>query len=300
MTTEVAQQLVNGIALGSVYALLALGLAIVFSIMHLINFAHGELITVSAYTMLGLASMGLPWPVFAPAGVLAAIAAALVTERVAFRSIRGRSAIAAMVSSLGLAILIQGLFAAFVSPRPRAVPQPSWIDETLELLGVRLQVHALLTLAVTAVALLLLQLVLRNTTWGLRMRAAADDFDAARLIGIRSRRVIASAFAIAGALAGIASVLYLARRGLASPTMGLSLLLGAFVANVVGGLGSIIGPVFAGFALGVLEVAIRAWFPQVLAPFANAFIYAIVGLVLLVRPSGVFVRRSSRADEPAH
>jgi branched-chain amino acid transport system permease protein len=281
------QQLLNGVSLGGTYALLALGLAIVFTIMHLVNFAHGELITIPGYVMYALFLTGAPWQLYAPVGVLSGVVAALAMDRLAFRPVRGASPATLVLTSLGLSIIIQGSLQTFVSPRERGIPQPAWIVSGFEVLGLRVQTSQALTIAVTFVALFGLRLLLRRTRIGIAMRAAAGDFDATRLMGIRANRVIGMAFAVSGALAGLAAVLILARRGSVHPAMGLMPVLKAFVAVVLGGFGSLGGAVAGGFLLGFAEVALRAWLPGPLVGFADGFLFAIVGMVLLLRPGGI-------------
>lgn len=287
------QQMLNGVSLGGTYALLALGLAMVFTIMHLVNFAHGELITVPGYVMYALATLGASWFVFAPAAVLAGVIAALVMDRLAFRPVRNASPATMLLTSLGLSILIQGSLQTFVSPRERAVPQPAWIRSSLDVLGIRIQTNQILSILVTTVALAGLLLLLRRTRIGMAMRAAASDFDAARLMGIRADRVIATAFAISGALAGLAAILILARRGSVDPSMGLLPVLKAFVAVVLGGFGSLSGAVVGGFALGFAEVALRAWLPSDLTPFVDGFLFAMIGVLLFFRPGGIITVRTA-------
>lgn len=291
--SDVLQQLLNGMSLGATYALLALGLAIVFSILHLVNFAHGELIAIPAYVMLGLHSLGLPWVALAVAAVLSGTVAALAMERLAFRPVRHASPTTMLLTSFGLSIIIQSLFQIFVSPRPRAVPQPDWLRASFQVAGLRFQAEHLLTIGVTAVALLALLTLLRRTFIGTAMRAAAEDFDAVRLMGIKANRVIAAAFAISGALAGIAAVLILSRRGTVNPHMGLMPVLSAFVANVIGGIGNLWGAVLGGFLLGFVEVALRAWLPGSVGGFTTGFLFLFVGILLLFRPEGLFGARQA-------
>lgn len=289
--TEVVQQVVNGVSLGATYALLALGLAIVFSILHLINFAHGELITIPAYVMYGLFLLGVPWALYVPVAILSGMVAAVLMERLAFRPVRNQSPATMLLTSLGVAIIIQGLLQTLISPRERGVPQPKLLLSSVEVAGLRLSVHALLTISVTALALAGLVLLLRRTGVGVAMRAAADDFDATRLMGIRADRVIATAFGLSGLLAGIASVLILARRGSVHPLMGLSPVLKAFIATVLGGFGNLWGAVAGGFLIGFVEVMLRVGLPSGLAGFVDGFLFTFIGVLLFFRPSGLFAAR---------
>lgn len=286
--SEFVQHLINGLSLGGTYALLALGLALVFTILHLVNFAHGELITIPGYALLALHYLGAPWVVMAIAAPLVGMLAALTMERVAFRPVRSATPTTMLLTSFGLSIILQALFVMLVSPRPRAVPQPDWFGSSVIVGGVRLQALQLLTVAVVVVTLVALSLLLRRTLLGVTMRAAAEDFDAARLMGVRANGVIATAFAVSGLLAGLAAVLVLARRGSVNPMMGLGPVLNAFVANVIGGIGNLWGAAAGGLLLGAVEVALRALMPPTLAGMVDGFVFALVAVILLVKPSGLF------------
>jgi branched-chain amino acid transport system permease protein len=287
---ETGQQILNALSLGGIYALLALGLAIVFSILHLINFAHGELITLPAYSMYGMYLLGVPWVAFAAISILVGVVAALAMERIAFRPVRDASPATLLLTSLGLSIIIQALLQMLISPRERAVPQPDWLLDSFEVAGLRVQVVQLLAIVVTIVSLVALTMLIQRTRMGIAMRAAAEDFDATRLMGISANRVVAVAFAISGLLASLAAILLLARRGTVHPSMGLLPVLKAFVATVLGGFGSLAGAAVGGFLLGFLEVALRAWLPEDVAGFTEGLLFAIVGFLLFLRPNGLFGR----------
>ena len=287
---ETGQQILNAISLGGIYGLLALGLAIVFSILHLINFAHGELITLPAYAMYGMYLLGLPWVAFATISILVGVVAALAMERIAFRPVRDASPATLLLTSLGLSIIIQALLQMLISPRERAVPQPDWLLDSFDVAGLRVQAVQLLAIGVTIVSLVVLTMIIQRTRIGIAMRAAAEDFDATRLMGISANRVVAVAFAISGLLASLAAILLLARRGTVHPSMGLLPVLKAFVATVLGGFGSLTGAAIGGFLLGFLEVALRAWLPQDVAGFTEGILFAIVGFLLFLRPNGLFGR----------
>lgn len=287
---ETGQQILNALSLGGIYALLALGLAIVFSILHLINFAHGELITLPAYAMYGMYLLGLPWVAFATISILVGVVAALAMERIAFRPVRDAGPATLLLTSLGLSIIIQALLQMLISPRERAVPQPDWLLDSFELAGLRIQVVQILAIVVTIVSLVALTMIIQRTRMGIAMRAAAEDFDATRLMGISANRVVAVAFAISGLLASLAAILLMARRGTVHPSMGLLPVLKAFVATVLGGFGSLTGAAVGGFLLGFTEVALRAWLPDDVAGFTDGLLFAIVGFVLFLRPNGLFGR----------
>jgi len=292
---ELIQQLVDGLSRGGTYALLGLGLAVVFGIMHLLNFAHGELITVSAYTVYAFLVMNLSWWAVAPLAVMAAVVAAMATERVAFRRVRGAGEFTMLLTSFGLAILIQALFTMYVSPKARQFPRPEWIFDRVRIGGISFEIYSFVVIAVVAVTLIVTWLLIQRTTFGVSLRAAAADFDAARLMGVRADRVIGSVFALAGALAGIAAVLLLIRSGQASPDMGLTPLLKGLLAAIIGGLGSLGGAVVAGLLLGLAEVLIRNLLPSHLAGLTDGAVFGLIAVLFIVRPQGLFtVRHAER------
>lgn len=286
--TEFFQQLINSISLGGTYALIALGLAIVFSILHLVNFAHGELLTLSGYSMLGLAALGLPWVVFAPLGIVTGIVAALLMERFAFRKVRNTSENTMLLTSFGLSIIVQALLQMLVSPRPKAIAQPAWLTQAIHVGTLTVQTRQILTIAITLLALVLLLLLIKRTNIGIAMRAAAEDFNATRLMGVSAHRVIAIAFAISGLLAGLAAVLSLTVRGSVDPSMGVKFTLMAFVANALGGIGNLLGAVAGGFLLGIMEVMLRVFLPVDISGFTDGFLFILVAFILIFKPKGLF------------
>lgn len=285
---EFLQQLVNGLSLGSTYALLALGLAIVFTIFGLVNFAYGELITIGAYVMLACSNLGLPWHVQAVAGICAAALASILMELIAFRPVRHADGTTMLITSFGVSIAVQAILVIVVSARSRTVPQPAWTVDTVSFAGLMVPAYQVVTLLVTIVALVAMVVVLQRTNFGLSMRASAENFTTARLLGVRANRMVSSAFVISGLLAGIGAVLILARTGGAlEPTMGLAPVLKAFVAIVIGGIGSLSGAVVGGLALGVAEVMLRAYLPGQLSGLTDGILFALVVVVIVLRPEGI-------------
>lgn len=290
----VVQQALNALSTGGEYALLALGLAIVFSVMGLVNFAHGEFITIAGYTMYALFIFAAPTSAWAllPIGILASIAAAVVFERVAFRPIRNAPATTGLLTAFGVSIIVKNFFVTIVATRPKAVPTPAWLSETIPVGPINIQVLQLLEGAVIAGALIALLAILRGTTIGLSMRAAAKDFNTVRLMGVRANQVVAAAFVISGLLAGTAAVFIIARRGAVDPFMGFIPVIKAFVGAVLGGFGSLIGAVIGGFALGILEVIFQVILPESIAGYRDAFVFLFVGGLLIVRPQGIFGQKA--------
>ena len=294
MTIEfVVQFLLNALSLGSLYALMALGMAIVFGILRLVNLAYGELIMVAGYTLFVLNDSALPWFVLAGAAVLAATLASILTERVAFRPVRSNSLNAMLITSFAVSTLLQNSALLLVSPRTRAVEVPAFLSQSIRVGGLTVSTTNILTIVVSLALLVGLNLLLRRTTLGIALRAAADDFPMTRMLGVRADRVIATAFAISGVLAGVVGLFWVARIGSVIPTIGAGPLLIALIATVIGGMAGLSGAIVGGYLLGALTVGMQLLLPQGLLDYRDAFTFAIVILVLLVRPQGLIAGRSA-------
>jgi branched-chain amino acid transport system permease protein len=285
------EQTGNALSLGGIYALLALGLAVVYSILGLINFAHGALMTLTGYVLVFLGIVGVPFIGAAPIAIVFVMLAAVLLERVAFRPVRGASAATMLLTSLAVAVLIQLAFQLFISTRPQIVPLPAFLVSTVDLGGFTIGVNRIISIFVAVLVLIALNQFLRRTTMGLAMRAAADDFNVTRLMGVRANRVIATAFALSGLLAAIAAMLWIAQRSSVDPMMGLVPVLKAFIAATLGGLGSLAGAVLGGVLLGAIEIYLAAYLPDAALPFQGAITLGIVILVLVVRPQGLIAGR---------
>ncbi len=292
------QQLVNALAFGSEYALVALGLAVVFSIMGLVNFAHGEVIGAAAYSVFLAAGLGLSSPAVAVVlAVLAAMVISVALERVAFRPVRNAPTTTGLLTAFGVSILLQNLFQLAISPRPQAFSLFNGMSATWTVGPYAVSSLQVMEFVAAALAMGVLLLFLNRSMLGIAMRAASRDFSMVRLMGIRANRVIATAFAISGALAGIACVFILARRGGVSPDMGFALVLKAFVACVIGGFGSLLGAAAGGMLLGFIEVGLLAALPQEMGGLKEALTYVIVTLILLYKPEGLFGTRRELGDK---
>lgn len=291
--TEFLQNVIDAVSLGSLYALVALGVALIFGIMQLINFAHGELITVAAYAVILLA--GAPLPLVLLGGLATAVVAALLMDRVAFRPVRGANPATLLVTSFAISFLLQSLAMVVFGSLPRTTNLSPVVTESVEIGDLSVSKLNLITVTVTAALLVGLGLFLARTSLGVQMRAAAEDFRMARLLGVRANVVIATAFAISGLLAGVASLLLVAQSGTVSPQMGLYPVLVAFIATVLGGMGSLVGAVIGGYVLGALTVSLQVLLPLEFRSYRDAIAYAIVIVVLVVRPQGLVVARSAQA-----
>jgi branched-subunit amino acid ABC-type transport system permease component len=292
----VIEDAVDAIALGSLYALFALGIAVIFGIMRLINFAHGELIMAGAYV---LVLVPLPALALVPLTVAVVVALALAMERIAFRPVRHAAPATLLITSFALSFLLQSVAAMIWGSLPRTTAFASGLGSTFSVGGVAIQKLDVVTISVTLALLATVGWFFRSTTLGTQMRAAAEDFRMARVLGIRANRVVASAFALSGLLAAVAAILLTAQTGTVSPTIGVSIVLFAFIATIVGGMGSLSGAVVGGFSIGALTVALQASLPLDLRPFRDAFVFAAVLAVLIVRPQGLLPSRSVLAREVA-
>lgn len=292
------QQFLNALAFGSEYALLALGLAVVYSIMRLLNFAHGELISTAGYSVLLAMSLGLssPWiAVLLP--ILVATGVSVALERIAFRPVRNAPTTTGMLTAFGVSIMLQNLFQLFISARPQAVPLLNGLSATWHIGSYAVSSLQVLELGAAVLSMAALSLFLNHSNLGIAMRAASRDFATVRLMGIKANRVIALAFAISGMLAGVATVFILARRGGVAPDMGFVLVLKAFVACVIGGFGSLAGAAIGGMLLGFIEVGLLVALPQEQGGLKDALTYVIVIAILVYRPEGLLGSRRELGDK---
>ena len=294
------QNLVDALALGSLYALTALGIGLIFGVMRLINFAHGDFIMVGAFSLVVPSSAATsvlligawPAPALAAAVCVVVVALALATERLAFRPLRRADPSVLLITSFALSFFLQHAVIAIHGGRPKSANiWPQLIDPVV-VGGVRIPQLQIVTIVVTLALLIALVLFLKRTAVGVAMRAASEDFLTARLLGIRANRVIAAAFAISGLLAAVVSLLYVAQTSVLSFHMGVPLVLFAFVATVVGGMGSLGGAVLGGFVVGMGSVFFQLVLPLAWRSNRDVWVYALVLAILLLRPSGIIRKRS--------
>ena len=276
-------QLFNGLQTGSVYALVALGYSMVYGIILLLNFAHGDVIMVGAYTAFYAMTAFHLHPILSV--VLAVVTSTLlgvVIEKVAYTPLRSAPRLSLLITAIGISFLLENgaqlLFGADTKSMDTLVPG------NVSFGSVTISYTAILTIIVAVIAMVALTLLVQKTKLGKAMRAVSEDMGAAQLMGISLNKTISFTFAVGSALAGIGSVLYLCAYSQASPTMGSMLGLKAFVAAVLGGIGSIPGAMIGGFAIGLLEALVAA---VGLSVWKDAVVFAILIVVLLVKPSGI-------------
>ncbi len=279
-------QTLNGLGLGSIYALVALGYSMVYGIVQLINFAHGDIIMVGGYVLyLVLVNLGLPLWLAIAAAILACTVAGVVIQRVAYHRLLVRNAarISLLITALGVSIFLQNLFMILFTSNP--ISMPTLIDfGTLQLGSLALPSKTMLNIGVSVVMMVGLQLLVNKTKIGKAMQATSEDAGAAKLMGINTNYVVAFTFAVGSALAAVGAVLNANTYPRISPDMGNLLGLKAFVAAVLGGIGSIPGAMLGGYILGVAESLTKAYIDSNLA---DAVVFGILILVLLIKPTGL-------------
>ncbi|MBF0699822.1 branched-chain amino acid ABC transporter permease [Streptococcus danieliae] len=278
------QQLLNGLILGSIYALLALGYTMVYGIIRLINFAHGDVYMMGAFLGYFLINtLHLNFFVALLLAMAGTAALGVLIEFLAYRPLRQSTRIAALITAIGVSFLLEYGMVFFFGANPRPFPQ---VIETVryELGPVSMTNIQLLILGVSILLMVVLQLIVKKTKMGKAMRAVSVDSDAAQLMGINVNRTISFTFALGSALAGAAGVLIALYYNSLDPLMGMTPGLKSFVAAVLGGIGIIPGAALGGFVIGVLETAATA---LGFSDFRDAIVYGVLILILLVRPSGI-------------
>lgn len=281
------QFVIDVLSLGGAYALMALGLVIIYGILRLVNFAYGELIMVAGYTMYLSSGSGLPWLVMAVLAVGMAVLFGILTDYAAFRPVRAKSVTAVLITSFAFSNLLQNAALLFISPRPRNVPLPEIFSQTVSIGGAITPVRNLITIAASIVLLAAVAFLMRKTTLGIAMRAAATNFTMARMLGVPANLIVSSAFALSGFLAGVVGILWIGRIGTVVPGIGLEPLLVAFIATVIGGMRSLPGAVVGGFLLALIDTTLNYTLSQDLLKFRDAFTFSLVILILLWRPEGL-------------
>lgn len=285
------QFVIDVLSLGSVYALMALGLVIVYGILRLVNFAYGELIMVAGYALFLLSPTPLPWLVMGLLAVLVSVATSYLTERIAFRPVRERSLTAMLITSFAVGTMLQNAAMLFISPRARVVPLPEVFTQHLTIADRIVPLRNLIAIGVSVALLGLFALLLRYSILGIALRAAADKFVMTRMLGVPANLVIGTAFAISGLLAGTAALFWFGRTGSVTPEIGLWPLLVAFVSTVIGGMRSLLGAVVGGYVLALIQMVFSYFLPPGLLEFRVTFVFTLVILILLFRPEGLIKGR---------
>ena len=282
--------LVNGISLGSVYALIALGYTMVYGIAKMLNFAHGDVIMIGAYVAFtAVSGMGMPPVVGVLLSVVACTVLGVLIERIAYKPLRKASKLAVLITAIGVSYLLQNLALLIYGSEQKAFPTIVALP-TVHIGGVYIDGITLATLVVTAVIMVALSLFINKTRMGKAMRAVSEDKEAAELMGISVNRTITVTFAIGSALAGVAAIFYGAAYTYIRPTTGAMPGIKAFTAAVFGGIGSIPGAMLGGILLGVIEQLSKTYISTL---WADAIVFGVLVVVLVVKPTGLLGKKIS-------
>ncbi|MBQ9031482.1 MAG: branched-chain amino acid ABC transporter permease [Parasporobacterium sp.] len=281
-------QLISAIKLGSIYALVAIGYSIVYSIMGMINFAHGELLMIATFALWSLLNAGLSFGLAVILSILITVLFGVLIERVAYRPIRKAGESTQIITSLAVSIFLEAVCQAIFNSSSKALIIPEFFSRTFKIYGATVSVIDVVTFASTVILTIVVVLILQKTRIGKAMRAVSDNPEASDLVGIDKNKVITVAFIIGSVLAAFAGILYSGKYTSFSNDMGFMLGVKAFIAAVLGGLGSLTGAVAGGYIMAVLEVFFSGYLPQGTASFQTTFTFLVLILVLLVRPNGLF------------
>ena len=280
------QAIIDAIAVGALYALVAVGLGLVFGVMRLINFAYGEVITAGAYSL--YVTRNLPLSVSVVICFAVCVAMSLLIEEIAFRPLRGASPATTLVATFAVAIALEAVWLIAFTPQGKTADLLATLNQSATHGSVHIRWLTITELAAGIVLLGGTALILARTTIGLQMRAAATDFRAARLLGVRANRVIRFAFVLAGVLAAVVSLLLTVSQPLVTPTFGLDVTILALVGAVLGGIDRLASATAGGFLIGFLISFLGDELPSSLSSFSTSFTFGVVILALLLRPAGLF------------
>lgn len=277
------QQIINGLSLGAIYALIALGYTMVYGICKLINFAHGDIIMVGSYIAYVLLTNGISLPVAIIVSVAGCVIVGVLIEKIAYKPLRDTSRISLLITAIGISYLLQNLCQLIMGVNPLTFPSIISI-ESLNLFGVTITGNMLVTLIISIILMIVIDLLVRKTKIGKAMRAVSEDREAASLMGININSIISITFAIGSALAAIAGILWAANYPQLKPTMGSLPGIKAFIAAVFGGIGIVPGAVLGGFLLGLIETMTKAY---ISTQFSDGIVFFILIVMLIFKPNGI-------------
>lgn len=282
--------LLAGISAGGQYALIAIGYTMVYGILRLINFAHGDVFMASGLIIVYLTT-AMPLQYAIPVVIIATVLMGFLIERAAYKPLRSAPRMSVMISAIGVSYLIQNLALYITGGLPQTYPAIPWISDSVTIFGAVTKRVTVLTPVLTLVLVVLLVVLIRYTKIGMAMRAVSKDFETSQLMGIKINKVISTTFVIGSFLAAIGSLLYFSSYQSVTPTSGAMPGLKAFVAAVFGGIGSIPGAVVGAFIIGICENIIKA--STEFSIFSDAFTFALLIIVLCVRPTGLFGEKTT-------
>ena len=281
------QQMVNGFSLGSMYALIAIGYTMVYGVLRLINFAHGDIMMVGAflaYTF--MAVFDLPFPLTVLLAVTISAGFGMLMDKIAYKPLREAPKISLLITAIGISFFLENAFTVFGGGVPRAFPVPEYMENIFNVAGVTFSVASIMVPIVTLILLLGILYVLYKTKYGMAIRALSFDIKTVNLMGIDANTIIALVFGLGSALAAVGGIFWAVNYPSVEPMMGVLVGLKAFAAAVVGGIGSVSGAVVGGFIIGFTEVVVIAFFPE-MGGYKDAFAFIFLILVLLFKPTGI-------------
>lgn len=287
------QHLTNGISLGSLYALIAIGYTMVYGILRLINFAHGDIFMMATYfAFYAVTTFLLPWYLsFILAIVLTALLG-IIIEKSAYKPLRNAPKISILISAIGISFFLENLATVVFGGRPKAFPAPDFFTKVIHIGSVSLQRLTIIIPIVTVAFLLMLIYLINNTKSGMAMRAVSKDYETASIMGVDVNRTISFTFGIGSTLAAVGAIMWGMKFPQIAPLMGVMPGLKCFIAAVIGGIGNITGAVIGGFILGIGEIMIVAFLPN-LTGYRDAFAFILLILILLFKPTGIMGEKIS-------
>ena len=284
------QTLADALALGAVYALMAVGIGLVFGVLRLVNFAYGQLVMAGAFALALASQWG--WPVWA--GIVFCFAVVLVLsmlmDRLVFRPLRGHAPAVMLIATFAVAFLLQNIALLWFGPLGKIASSLAYLNQPWTISSVDIRKIAVVSVVVAAVCLLLLQVLLERTDIGLHMRASSMDFETARMLGVRANRVIGVAVLLSGALAAVVAVMLTVQNPLVTPDFALRDTIVVLAGVVVGGMNRPVPATLGGFTIGFATGLLGGALPTSQSQYIDSFIFAAVIVVLLVRPNGLFTR----------
>lgn len=282
------QHLINGLSLGSLYALIAIGYTMVYGILRLINFAHGDIFMLGAYLAYYLTMWtGLPWYLTFPAAAILTGLVGIVLEKFAYKPLRNQPKITVLISAIGASFLLENLGILLFGGRPRPFVLPPVLDRNVALGAVNFNIIQPVIIVTTIVLLIVLHLFINKTRTGMAMRALSTDYQAAGLMGIDVNKVISVTFFVGSILAAMGGILYACRYPQLTPLMGMMPGIKCFIAAVIGGIGNMTGAVVGGLILGMSEILLVGLLPS-LNDYRDGFAFVILIIILIVKPTGLF------------
>lgn len=281
------QQMVNGFSLGSMYALIAIGYTMVYGVLRLINFAHGDIMMVGAFLgYMFISILNLPFTLSVLLAVIISALLGILMDKIAYKPLREAPKISLLITAIGISFFLENAFTVFVGGVPRPFPVPVYMENIFNISGITFSVASITVPIVTLVLLLSILFVLYRTKYGMAIRALSFDIKTVNLMGIDANMIIAIVFALGSALAAVGGIFWAINYPSVEPMMGVLVGLKAFAAAVVGGIGSVTGAVLGGFIIGFTEVVVIAFWPE-LGGYKDAFAFVFLIFVLLFKPTGI-------------